>query len=79
MKIHVRYFALLREEAGTALETFETTASTVEELWMEVCKCHPFSIEQSLVRPARNDEFCSWNDGLEAGDTIALLPPVSGG
>jgi molybdopterin synthase catalytic subunit len=33
----------------------------------------------SICRPARNLEYCRWDDPLSDGDEVSFIPPVSGG
>lgn len=77
--IEVRYFAVLREQAGCAAEGFATAAGTPAALWMEVQARHGFRLPRSALRVAINDEFAGWEQPLRPGDRVAFLPPVAGG
>lgn len=79
MTVRIRYFARLKEEAGTSVETVETRAATVAELWTEVALRHRFTLTSDLIRAAQNDEFCSWEAPLTAGTEVVFMPPVAGG
>ncbi len=80
--VHVRYFARLREQAGTEAETVELKGSkaTVADAYDALRKLHP-SLEQNrdAVRPAVNQEFAPWDTVVGNGDEVAFIPPVSGG
>lgn len=79
MTVTVRYYARLKEEAGLAQETLETTASTVEALWTEVVQRHGFTLEARLIKAAQADEFCDWSAPLVPGASVVFMPPVAGG
>ena len=78
-KIHVEYYAILREQRGKNKETFETTARTARDLYQELGKKYNFSLNISQLRLAINDEFCAWTTPLKSEDHIIFLPPVAGG
>ncbi|MFZ9708612.1 MAG: NTP transferase domain-containing protein [Steroidobacteraceae bacterium] len=77
--LRVRYFAVLREQAGRSEETLETTARSPAELYAELRSRHPFTLPPELLRVAVNDEFGDWSQPLAAGDVIVFIPPVAGG
>ncbi|NNM53721.1 MAG: MoaD/ThiS family protein [Spirochaetales bacterium] len=79
MTVTIRYFARLRDEAGRNSEVVETSCSTVGDLWNNRVSGLGLLMAQSLVKPACNDEFCSWDTLLTPGAVIAFLPPVAGG
>lgn len=79
MTVTVRYFAKLKEDAGTSQESFETNASTIAVLWKEASALHGFTLDSSLVKAAQGDEFCPWDSPLVPGLTVAFMPPVAGG
>ena len=78
-KIHVRYFAMMGEKRGCQTETLKTKARTPEELFNELKELHGFKFTTHIVKVAINDRFEDWNAPLKEGDTVALLPPFSGG
>ena len=78
-RVHVQYFAVLRERAGRSEESVETHARTAAELYAELRERHALGLPQSLLRVAVNDEFCAWSRTLEAGDRVVFIPPVAGG
>jgi molybdopterin converting factor small subunit len=79
LTVTVRYYAKLKEQAGTAQEEFATSASTVGALWTEAAARHGFTLERGLVKAAQADEFCSWEAALVPGATVVFMPPVAGG
>jgi molybdopterin-guanine dinucleotide biosynthesis protein A len=78
-RLTVRYFALLREQAGRGQEELLTRAQTPLELYQELRGRHGLRLLPDQLRVAVNDEFSDWQVPLRAGDTIAFLPPVAGG
>jgi len=79
LTVRIRYFARLKQEAGTSTETVETNAATVANLWTERASAHGFTLEAGLVRAAQNDEFCPWEAPLVPGTEVVFMPPVAGG
>jgi molybdopterin-guanine dinucleotide biosynthesis protein A len=78
-RVNVRYFALLREQAGRSTEELETQASTPRELYDELRRCRGLTLAPEFLRVAVNDEFGDWRSPLSDGDTVVFLPPVAGG
>ncbi len=77
--VHVRYFALLREQRGLGEEPVATSAATARELYEELRGRHGFTLAAERLRVAVNDEFEPWDVVLRDSDTVAFLPPVAGG
>ena len=77
--LHVRYFAILREQRGLAQEEIETAAATAAECYEELRGRHGFTLPADRLRVAVNDEFAPWSALLGEGDTLAFIPPVAGG
>jgi molybdopterin converting factor subunit 1 len=77
--LHVRYFAVLREQRGLGEERVSTGAATAAELYEELRARHGFTLRADRLRVAVNDEFEPWDSAVREGDAIAFLPPVAGG
>ncbi len=77
--VRVRYFALLRDQAGRSDEALETCARTPRELYEELRARYPFTLGPDMLQVAVNSEFCAWEQPLHAGDTVVFIPPVAGG
>jgi molybdenum cofactor guanylyltransferase len=78
-RVNVRYFALLREQAGRGSETVQTAARTPQELYEQLQRERGLQLAPQFLRVAVNDEFGDWQQPLTDGDTVAFLPPVAGG
>ncbi len=80
MQIRVIYFAAVRdlvEREEETLELPENARSTTELVQLLLEKHERLSMEG--VRLAVNEEFVDEGHPLSVGDTVALIPPVSGG
>ena len=82
-KITVRYFASIREAAGTASEALDTEASTIAELRTQLMtRGGPLADTLApgrAVRVALNQTLSHEHAGLTDGDEVAFFPPVTGG
>tara|TARA_B100000900_G_scaffold361129_2_gene333631 strand:- start:7731 stop:7970 length:240 start_codon:yes stop_codon:yes gene_type:complete len=79
MKIQIEYFALLKEQRGTSIETIETKAANPEILYSDLKRQYSFSLEPSVLKLAVNEDFANWDYSLKDGDTVVFIPPVAGG
>ena len=81
MRVTVQVFARLRELAGTSEWTCEVPAgATIADVWQHSASAHPaLSAFLASVSCARNEDFARMSSAVQDGDTIAFLPPVSGG
>ncbi len=81
MRITVRFFATLRDQAGTERVDVELpNSATVATLLDQIAGNFPglkSTLPSSLV--AINHEYAFPDDLLKSGDEIAIFPPVSGG
>jgi molybdopterin converting factor subunit 1 len=78
-RLHVQYFAVLREQAGRGSESLQTAASTPRELYEELRELRGLRLPPSLLRVAVNDEFADWERSLQEDDRVVFIPPVAGG
>ena len=78
--VRVRFFARLRELAGTETEDLKAAVNaSVADVYAAMRANHPSLPEQPGVRGALNHEFVEWDHEVADGDEIAFIPPVSGG
>ncbi len=80
MQVRIRYFGVLKDITGCALEMMEVPAGgTVGDvLRLTRTRWHGSGVWETLA-VAVNQEYAQAAMLLEDGDEIALLPPVSGG
>ncbi len=80
--VRVRLFAMLREGAGSGtLELELEPGTTVEQALRRLAEERPVGelLRRLPLRTAVNREYADGATVLEAGDELAVIPPVSGG
>lgn len=77
--INIKYFALLREQAGTSVETLDVDVKTYGELYELLKAKHNFSLPVKMIQVAVNDEFAKLDQEIESGANVVFIPPVAGG
>lgn len=78
MRLHLRYFASLRDAAGVESEAVEHVGDAAA-LYEDRARCHGFRLPRDRVRLAVNGAVVAWSQALQDGDEVVFLPPVSGG
>lgn len=81
LRVHVLFFGPVRDLTGIAEESIELpVGTTLAELLNRYCVRFPklAGFRASLVA-SQNQEFAPWEARVANNDTIAFLPPVSGG
>ncbi|MCH1625869.1 molybdopterin converting factor subunit 1 [Fredinandcohnia quinoae] len=76
--ITVLFFAHLQEVVGSEKITLDLESMSVTELKTELEKRYEFK-NLNQIMFAINEEYAIDIDVIKAGDTVALIPPVSGG
>jgi molybdopterin synthase sulfur carrier subunit len=79
MRLKLRYFASLRDAAGTDVEEIDSTDADAIEIFESAAQRHSFLLPRSRLRLAVNGEIVDWSVSLQSGDELVFLPPVSGG
>jgi sulfur-carrier protein len=74
----VLFFAHLRDGAGQESVDIEAAGKTVADLKQMIGEQFGLG-KMDSVMTAINEEFASDEDIIAEGDTIAFIPPVSGG
>jgi len=78
--LHVRFFAVLREQAGCSTLTLETAAPTAAALYAELQTRFPgLTFPVALLRVSINERYADLTTPLAAGDRVVFIPPVTGG
>lgn len=81
MKVRVKFFAILRERAGTSEVEKEIAAgSTVTDLWRQLQKDYPkLDVPGIRLLYAVNRDYVNMDQKLNDRDEVVFIPPVSGG
>jgi molybdopterin synthase sulfur carrier subunit len=77
--IHIRFFAVLREQAGVSSLDFSTNATTPSELYAELQAARGLVFPAALLRVAINEKYATMATLLQPGDRVVFIPPVAGG
>lgn len=77
--VHIKYFALLRDERGLAAEIILTEAPTLADLYNDLRGKHSLSLPIERMSVAVNDDFADWGQPVNDNDIIVFVPPVAGG
>lgn len=78
--LHVRFFAILREQAGCSSAEVESAAADAQALYGELQRRFPgLTFSPALLRVSINERYAAMNAPLTAGDRVVFIPPVAGG
>lgn len=78
MMVKVLLFAQLQEEVGEPQLELEFGPSTVTDLkQFLIDKYNLLQVNQSMI--AINEMYAKNDDMINPGDTVAVIPPISGG
>ena len=78
-QINVRFFAILREQAGCSAVDVESAAPTPAALYTELQARHALTFPAALLRVSINERYADMSTPLAAGDRVVFIPPVAGG
>ncbi len=79
-RIHVLYFAALRDQAGRSEEWLDCQpGDTPSAVFDRLAASRQLQLAPAQLRVAINDRFAEWTTHLNAGDRLAFIPPMSGG
>jgi molybdopterin synthase sulfur carrier subunit len=78
-KLQVRFFAILREQAGCSALEVDTTARTPAALYDELQTQHGLTFPAALLRVSVNERYADMSASLSPGDRVVFIPPVAGG
>ena len=81
MRVTVRLFAMLRQQAGWRERDIELAeGASVADAWQSLVGLQPgFAAAADSVRFARNGRYADPVEQLREGDQLAIIPPVAGG
>lgn len=79
MKVTVLYFAQLADLAGKTEEAIDLSTSAPSELYDTLKQRYAFPHTFEQLQVAVNHSLSAHETALKDGDTIAFLPPMTGG
>lgn len=79
-QIHVRFFAILREQAGVSTLEVASAAPNAAVLYTELQSRFPgLTFPATLLKVSVNERYTDLSTPLAAGDRVVFIPPVAGG
>ena len=81
MKVKVLYFSSIKDKLKKSSEEFEIKEGTTISEFLNILKSKYPEISKSFESSmfAVNEEYVEQSFSLKEGDTVAIIPPVSGG
>ena len=73
----VLFFAHLRDAVGQESIEYNANGITVADLKQQISEKYDLKVDNVMV--SINEEFAANDDIIQDGETIAFIPPVSGG
>jgi molybdopterin synthase sulfur carrier subunit len=73
----VLFFAHLRDTVGQESIEYNANGITVSDLKQQISEKYDLKVDNVMV--SINEEFAANDDIIQDGETIAFIPPVSGG
>ena len=73
----VLFFAHLRDAVGQESIEYNANGITVLDLKQQISEKYDLKVDNVMV--SINEEFAANDDIIQDGETIAFIPPVSGG
>ena len=77
--ITVKYFALLKEKAGTSSENVQVEVTSTRDLFEILDSKYGFGLDAEFIKVAVNDEFAHWDTQVKSNDEVVFMTPVAGG
>ncbi|MBN2993836.1 molybdopterin converting factor subunit 1 [Pseudomonas cedrina subsp. fulgida] len=80
MSINVLFFARYAEAVGFDSLEMEGEFATVDAVRLALAADPEFAVlNEASLMCARNEELCTLDEPVHAGDEVAFFPPVTGG
>jgi len=79
MKIHVKYYAAVRDIIGLSKEDIDVEEDIQLGSFVKIIKECYCDIKDLVILVAVNEKYSKPDKILTEGDRVALFPPVSGG
>jgi molybdopterin converting factor subunit 1 len=79
-KVHVKYFASLRESAGKSEELIELDPNdSIKDLYNKLVLKYDFALQAEQIKFSLNNEYVDPHSIPKINDIVVFIPPVSGG
>ena len=78
-KVEILFFGQLKEIWGCSKKNWQTECVNINDLYTELLRTISDPPYKGNIKVAINDEFCNWSTEISDNDSIAFLPPASGG
>ncbi len=75
----ILFFGQLKTTWNNSQLQWQTSCDTIECLYAELLQTAADTPFKDSIKVAINDDFAQWQSPISDGDTIAFLPPASGG
>ena len=80
MKVKVRYFASLREQAGKSQEDIEIeSGKNLKDIYQELSLRYGFTLLPQEIKYSVNNDYVDQIIQLNENDVVVFIPPVAGG
>ena len=80
MKVKVRYFASLREQAGKSQEDIEIEkGKNLKDIYQELSLRYGFTLLPQEIKYSLNNDYVDQIIQLNENDVVVFIPPVAGG
>ncbi len=79
--INVLFFARLKEDVGQGQMQLDDSfvGQSIAQLRQHLIAQGMSALQDDSIRMALNQNFCSADHKIQAGDEVAFMPPVTGG
>jgi len=77
--ITIKLYGIAKDITGGSSLTIDEGVSTVDDLLKYLRLKYPAFIDLTSLLVAINDEYAQVNDQIDEKDSVAIIPPVSGG
>ena len=80
MKVKVRYFASLREQAGKSQEEIDIEkGKNLKDIYQELSLRYGFTLLPQEIKYSVNNDYVDQIIKLNENDVVVFIPPVAGG
>ncbi len=78
--LSVRFFAVLREQAGCSSVEVNSASPDATALYGELQRTYPgLTFPAHLLKVSINERYAAMGAPLQAGDRVVFIPPIAGG